>query len=168
MLGYNPYCWSPLHITWTPTFGEFMHIIPHNLLSDEHVWAHPFCLTPLHRRRTGSSRGATQRGVWLDLGGVYQSTLWRQGWTLVRFMFIFYFVRLLLCNKYSDDIVTFISIHSVIICVFFFVAYMRCTWLCPLNPRVTEVVSEEMLRVGRNLDRIGQPLLTYLCYFDSF
>jgi hypothetical protein len=24
----------------------FMHIIPHNLLSDEHVWAHPCCLTP--------------------------------------------------------------------------------------------------------------------------
>jgi hypothetical protein len=23
-----------------------MHIIPHNLLSDEHVWAHPCCLTP--------------------------------------------------------------------------------------------------------------------------
>jgi hypothetical protein len=22
------------------------HIIPHNLLSDEHVWAHPCCLTP--------------------------------------------------------------------------------------------------------------------------
>jgi hypothetical protein len=39
---------------------------------------------------------------------------------LVRFIFIFYFViRLLLCNKYSDVIVTFISIHSVIIYVVF-------------------------------------------------
>jgi hypothetical protein len=46
MLSFNPYCWSALHTTWTPTFGEFMHIIPHNLLSDEHVWAHPCCLTP--------------------------------------------------------------------------------------------------------------------------
>ena len=46
MLSFNPYYWSALHITWTPTFGEFMHIIPHNLLSDEHVWAHPCCLTP--------------------------------------------------------------------------------------------------------------------------
>jgi hypothetical protein len=45
MLSLNPYCWSALHITWTPTFGEFMHIIPHNLLSDEHVWANPCCLT---------------------------------------------------------------------------------------------------------------------------
>jgi hypothetical protein len=64
-------------------------------------------------------------------------TLWRQGWTLVRFIFIFYFVRLPLCNKYSDDIVTFISIHSVIICVVFFGAYIRCTRLYPLNPSVT-------------------------------
>jgi hypothetical protein len=23
-----------------------MHMIPHNLLSDEHVWAHSCCLTP--------------------------------------------------------------------------------------------------------------------------
>jgi hypothetical protein len=67
--------------------------------------------------------------------------LWRQGWTLVRFIFIFYFVRLPLCNKYSDVIVTFISIHSVIICVVFFGAYMRCTRLCPLNPGVTNVWS---------------------------
>jgi hypothetical protein len=44
---------------------------------------------------------------------------------------------------------------------------MRCTWLCPLKPGVTEVVSEEMLTVGRNLDRNGQ-ILTYLSYSDSF
>jgi hypothetical protein len=46
MLIFNPYCWSALHITWTPTFGEFMHIIPHNLLRDERVWAHPCYLGP--------------------------------------------------------------------------------------------------------------------------
>jgi hypothetical protein len=66
---------------------------------------------------------------------------------MIRMMFSFYiyvyFVRLPLRNKYSDDIVTFISIHSVIICVVFFGAYMRCTRLYPLNPGVTEVVSEE-------------------------
>ena len=62
---------------------------------------------------------------------------------------------------------TFISIHSVIIYVVFFGACMRCTRLCPLNPGVTEVVSEEMLTVGRNLDRNGQnPYL--LTYSDSF
>jgi hypothetical protein len=53
MLNFNHYYWSTLHITWTPTFGEFMHVIPHNLLSNEHVWAHPCCLTPPpHRRST--------------------------------------------------------------------------------------------------------------------
>jgi hypothetical protein len=36
--------------------------------------------------------------------------------------------------------VTFISIHSVIICVVFFGTYMRCTWLCPLNLGVTHWV----------------------------
>jgi hypothetical protein len=46
MLSFNPYYLLALHITWTPTFGEFMHIIPHNLLSDEQLWAHPCCLTP--------------------------------------------------------------------------------------------------------------------------
>jgi hypothetical protein len=47
MLSFNLYYWSALCITWTPTFGEFIHIIPHNLLSNEHVWAHPCCLTPI-------------------------------------------------------------------------------------------------------------------------
>jgi hypothetical protein len=73
--------------------------------------------------------------------GVSLLTFWRQGWTLVRSIFIFYFVRLLLCNRYSDYIVTFISIHSVIICVVFFGEYMRCTQLCPLNPGVTHTMS---------------------------
>jgi hypothetical protein len=54
-------------------------------------------------------------------------------------------------------------------------ACMRCTWLCPLKPGVTEVVSEEMLTVGRILDKKRQnpSLLTffwfilYLPYSDS-
>jgi hypothetical protein len=62
---------------------------------------------------------------------------------------------------------TFIYVHSIIICVVFSGAYMRCTRLCSLKSGVTEVVSEEMLTVGRDLDRIGQTL-TYLPYFDSF
>jgi hypothetical protein len=62
---------------------------------------------------------------------------------------------------------TFISMHSIIICVVFSGAYIRCTRLCSLSPGVTEVVSEEMLTVGRNLDRNGQTL-TYLPCSDSF
>jgi transposase InsO family protein len=64
-------------------------------------------------------------------------TFWRQGWILDPVMFILYFVRLPLCIKYSDYIVTFISIHSVIIYVVFFGACMRCTRLCSLKPGVT-------------------------------
>jgi hypothetical protein len=44
---------------------------------------------------------------------------------------------------------------------------MRCTRLCSLKPGVTEVVSEEMLTVGRNLDRNGQTL-HYLPSSDLF
>jgi hypothetical protein len=42
MLSFNPYCWSALHIIWTPTFGEFMHIIPYDLLSYDILWAHTY------------------------------------------------------------------------------------------------------------------------------
>jgi hypothetical protein len=137
MLSLNLYCWSALHITWTPTFGEFMPHYSPQLVERWTCVSSPLLSHTPHRRRIGGSRGATQWGVWSDLGGVSQLTLWCQGWTLVRSMFIFYFVRLPLCNKYFDVIVTFISIHSVIICVVFFGAYMRCTRLCPLNPGVT-------------------------------
>ncbi|KAL5647979.1 hypothetical protein ACJX0J_042334, partial [Zea mays] len=71
-------------------------------------------------RTTVGSSGAMYRGVRFDLGGVSQLTFWRQGWILDPVIFIFYFVKLPLCNKYSNYIVTFISIHSVIICVVFF------------------------------------------------
>jgi hypothetical protein len=51
------------------------------------------------------------------------------------------FVRLPLCNKYSDYCDIY-HIHSLIIYVVFFGACMRCTRLCPLKPGVTEVVLE--------------------------
>jgi hypothetical protein len=46
MLSFNLYFIDQPYTSWTLTFGEFIHIIPHNLLSDEHVWAHSCCLTP--------------------------------------------------------------------------------------------------------------------------
>jgi hypothetical protein len=45
--------------------------------------------------------------------------------------------------------------------------YVRTRVFVPRNPGVTEVVSEEMLTVGRNLDRYGQPLPTYLILIHS-
>jgi hypothetical protein len=74
-------------------------------------------------------------------------TYWRQGWNLVRFMFIIYFVRLPLCSKYSGDIVIFSSIHYVIIYVVFFGACMRCTRLCSLNPGVTYYYLDVVIKI---------------------
>jgi hypothetical protein len=65
--------------------------------------------------------------------------------------------------------VTFISIHSVIIYVVFFGACMRCTRLCPLNPKCYKSGIKGMLTVGRNLDRNRQNpyLLTLLWFFSK-
>jgi hypothetical protein len=76
-----------------------------------------------HRRRTGGSGGATQQGVRLNLGGVSQLTLWRQGWTLVCFIFIFYFARLPQCNKYSDVIVH-LSLYTLLLYVWSSLAHI--------------------------------------------
>jgi hypothetical protein len=136
MLSFNPCCWSDLHITWSPTFGEFMPHYSPQLVERWTCVSSPLLSHTPHRRRTGGSSGATHQGVRFDLGGVSQLTFWRQGWILVRSISIFYFAGLPLCNKYSDYIVTFISIDSVIIYVVLFGACMRCTRLCPLKPGV--------------------------------
>jgi hypothetical protein len=94
MLSFNPCHWLALHITWTPTFVSSCPLVPHNMLSYDHVWAHPCCLTPPHKRRTGGSGGATRRGVWSNLGGVSQLTL---APTILSSFYIY----LLFCNKTS-------------------------------------------------------------------
>jgi hypothetical protein len=48
MLSFSLYFIDQPYTSWTPTFGEFMHIIPHDLLSYERMWAHSCCLTPPH------------------------------------------------------------------------------------------------------------------------
>jgi hypothetical protein len=59
---------------------------------------------------------------------------------------------------------TFISMPLLLYVLFFLGAHMRRTRRYPLNPSVTKVVSEEMLTVGRNLNKNGQNpyLLTLL------
>jgi hypothetical protein len=80
MLSFNPYCWSALHFTWTPTFCEFMsHYSPQLVERWTCVSSLLLSHTP-HRRRTCGSRGAAYRGVRFDLGGVSQLTFWRQGY----------------------------------------------------------------------------------------
>jgi hypothetical protein len=77
----------------------------------------------------------------------FPSWHWRQGWSLVRFIFIFYFViRLPLCNKYSDVIVTFISILCYYICCLLG-ACMRCTRFCSLKPGC-DIITQFILMFG--------------------
>jgi hypothetical protein len=139
MLSLNPYCWLALHITWTPTFGEFMPHYSPQLVEQWTCVSSPLLSHTPHRRRTGGSRGATQRGVRFDLGGVSQLTFWCQGWTLVRSIFIFYFVRLPLCNKYSD----YCDIYL----------YALCYYICCLLWRMYEMHPALSLKSG--CDRSG-------------
>jgi hypothetical protein len=119
-----------------------------------------------HRRRTCGSSGAVYQGVRFDLGGVSQLTFWRQGWILDPVIFIFYFVRLSLCNKYSD----YCDIYL----------YTLCYYICCLLWRMYEThpalsvktgcdISgiRGRLTVGRNLDRNGHNhyLRTLLWFF---
>ena len=92
---------------------------------------------PLHRRRTGGSSGATHRGVRFDLGGVSQLTLWRQGWILDPVIFIFYFVRLPLCNKYSDYCDIYLYTLCYYICCLLWRMY-EMHLACPLKPGVLQ------------------------------
>jgi hypothetical protein len=142
-----------------------MHIIPHNLLSYEHMWAYSCYLTPPHRLRTGTAGWGAWRMLWRvreRSRPSFPSQLWVAG-PLSPYNVIIY----LFCTEplwYSKD-VTFDPMPWFIICVRLGPStpgdYVRAWVLVPRNPGVTEVVSEEILTVERNLDRIGQTL-TYL------
>jgi hypothetical protein len=96
-----------------------------------------------HGRSTGGSRGAAYRGVRFNLGGVSQLTFWRQGWILDPAIFIFYFVRLPLCNKYSDYYDIYLYTLYDYICCFLWRMYELHPALSLKAWGVTEVVSEE-------------------------
>ena len=146
-----------------------MHIIPHNLLSDERMWAHSCCLTPPHRSRIGTAGWGAWRMLWWVREWSRPSSpsqLWVAG-SFPHMMWLFN-IELLL---YSKD-VTFDPVpwfHHM--CE----TWSQHTWcLCsrpgfgPLKSGCDRSGIRGMLTVGRNLDRTGQPLSTYLCYSDSF
>jgi hypothetical protein len=149
-----------------------MHIIPHNLLSYERMWAHSCCLTLPHRSRTGT----VGWGAWRMLCCVRErsrssspSQLWVAG-PLSPFDVIIYLfcIELLLYSKY----VTFDHVSWFIIRVRLGPStpgdYVRARVLVPPKPGCDRSGIRAMLTVGRNLDRTGQPLPTYLCYSDAF
>jgi hypothetical protein len=128
MLSFNPIVDQPYTSHELPPLVSSCPLVSPQLVELWSCVSSPLLSHTPHKRRTGGSGGATQWGVRSDLGCVSQLTYWCQGWSLVRFIFIFYFViRLSLCNKYSDVIVTFISIHSVII----YVVFLAHVWDAP-------------------------------------
>jgi hypothetical protein len=139
MLSFTLYYWSALHITWTPIFGEFMPHYSPQLVERWTCVSSPLLSHTPHRRRTCGSRGATQRGVWFNLGGVSELTFWRQGWILDPFIFIFYFVRLPLYNKYSD----YCDIYL----------YTLCYYICCLLWRMYEMHLTLSLKSGCDTNR---------------
>jgi hypothetical protein len=101
MLSFNPCCWLALHITSTPTFGEFMPTGSPQLVELWSCVSAPLLSHTPHRRRTGGSRGATKRGVWPDLGGVFPVDFMAQRTILSSFYIYLIFVRLwLYCDIY--------------------------------------------------------------------
>jgi hypothetical protein len=94
-----------------------MHIIPHNLLSDEHMWAHSCCLTPPHTSRTGTAGGGARRMLWQVRERSRSSSpsqLWIVGSLSPYDVTIYLFCTELLL--YSKDM-PFVSVPWFIICV---------------------------------------------------
>jgi hypothetical protein len=89
-----------------------------------------------HRRKTCGSSGATTRSSIRSRWRLLVDFLAPRINFLDPAIFIFYFVRLPLCNKYSDYIVTFISIHCYYICCLLWRMYEMHP-ACSLKPGVT-------------------------------
>jgi hypothetical protein len=98
---------------WAPTFGEFMHIIPHNLLTDERMWAHPCCTHIPPRSRTGTTGWGTWMMLWWGLDRRLSVNF---GCSIVVFVWCNYLIILYRTPLYIND-VTFVSVPWDIICV---------------------------------------------------
>jgi hypothetical protein len=148
-----------------------MHIIPHNLLSDERMWVYSCCLTP-HRSRTSTAGWGAWRMMWWVRERSMPSSpsqLWVAGSLFPYDIIIYLFCTELLL--FSKDL-TFVFVPWFIICVRLGPStpgdYVRARVLVPQKPGCDRSGIRAMLTVGRNLDRTGQPLSTYLFYSYSF
>jgi hypothetical protein len=117
----NSHLWW-VHATGSPQLVELWSCVSSPLLS------HP----PQEKNRWFRRSHKARSLIWSRWR--FPSWLLHQGWSLVRFIFIFYFVIILpLCNKYSDycDIYLY-TLYYCICCLLG--ACMRFTRLCSLKP----------------------------------
>jgi hypothetical protein len=93
-----------------------MLIIPHNLLSDERMWAHPYC-THISPCQGQIPQDETREG-WRDefMSGLGRCLLVNCGCWIVVFVWCNYLTILYRTLLYIND-VTFVSVPWVIICV---------------------------------------------------
>ena len=127
---------------------------------------------PPHRSRAGTTGWGAWRMLWCARERSRPSSpskLWVAGPLSPYNVIIYLFCTELLL--YSKD-VTFDPVPWFIICVRLGPStpgdYVRARVLVPLKPGCDRSGIRGMLTVGRNLDRTGQPLPTFLCYSDSF
>jgi hypothetical protein len=95
---------------------EFMHIIAHNLLSDERMWAHPYCACiPLGQEQVPqyeAHKGCCDEFV----SGLVRCLPVNYGCWIVVFVWCNYLIILYRTLLYIND-VTFVYVPWVIICV---------------------------------------------------
>jgi hypothetical protein len=113
----------------SPTVSELMHIIPHNLLSDERMWAHPCCthIPPgqgqvVQDVEHEGCRGEFVRGLGRRLPVNYDC------WIIV-FIWYIYLPILYRTPLYIKD-VTFVSVRLDPS------THLIHVWVWPLNPGV--------------------------------
>jgi hypothetical protein len=156
----NSHLWR-VHSHYSPQLVERWTYVSSLLLSH----------TP-HRSRTGTAEWGAWRMLWWVREWSRPSSpsqLWVAGplspYNVIIYLFC---IELLLYSK----VVTFDHVPWFIICVRLGPStpgdYVRARVLVPLKPGCDRCGIRGMLTVGRNLDRTGQPLSTYLYYSDSF
>jgi hypothetical protein len=144
-----------LTLHMSPTVRELMHIIPHNLLSDERVWAHPCCTRiPLGQEQVPHDE---------FVRGLDRRLLVNYGCWVVVFVWCKYLTILYRTPLYIKD-VTFVFVP--------WSHHMCETWSehtfdsrpgLPLKSGCDRSGIRGILTVGHNLDRTGQPYLLTFC-----
>jgi hypothetical protein len=132
------------------------------------MWAHP-CCTHIPRGQEQVSQDEEHEGCRDEfVRGLGRHLTVNYGCWIVVFLWYDYLSILYRTPLYIND-VTFVYVPWVIICVRLDPStHVSCARIWPPKSGCDRSGIRGMLTVGRNLDRTGQPLPTYLFYSDSF